>query len=195
MSSVRYTGTEGLLDFNQQVLDQALALVGAHSARGAAPLSPSGTTAPMYADVMGRHLRHVIEHYEALVQGLHGGRVNYDARARDPDLEARPALAWDRLVDLRQTLSQWTAEMLTLPVQVLGQGGMVGDFQFSVASTAGRELAFLASHAVHHFALMAPHLLRLGVAVPAHFGKAPATVANELSNRSPVTQPNNLEPT
>jgi hypothetical protein len=172
-----------LLGFNQQMLDQALAVVGGYALLSAPP------TAPQFAGPVGAHLRHVIEHYEALVHGLHIGVVDYDGRPRDRQLEAHPALARDRLLELRRTLGQCTPEMLERPVQVLGQGGIVGDFDFCVTSTVGRELAFLANHAVHHFALLATHLQRHGVPMPAQFGKAPGTVANEIATRRAAVQP------
>jgi hypothetical protein len=166
-----------LLVHNQQMIDQALAVVGAHAA----------PTAPAFAGQVGAHLRHVVEHYEALVHGLRIGVVDYDGRARDRLLEASPALARDRLAALRHQLGQWTPETLDGPVRVLGLGGITGDFNFSVASSVGRELAFLAGHTVHHFALLAAHLQRHGVTMPAHFGKAPGTVANESTTRPAVT--------
>ncbi len=159
--------------FNQQVLDQALAVVDAYAV-------PS---APLFSGSVGAHLRHVVEHYEALVQGLTLGVVDYDARPRDRALEASPALARNRLLGLRRVLGHWTPDLLDRPMQVLGQGGIEGDFGFCVSSSVGRELAFLASHAVHHFALLADPLQRHGVPVPAHFGKAPGTVANEIATR------------
>jgi hypothetical protein len=137
--------------------------------------------APPFAGPVGGHLRHVVEHYEALVLGLPRGVVDYDGRPRDRELEASPALARSRLLGLRHVIGQWTPDMLDRSVQVLGLGGMEGDFEFNVDSSVGRELAFLASHAVHHFALLAEHLQRHGVPMPAHFGKAPGTVANEIA--------------
>ena len=159
--------------FNQQVLDQALAVVIAHTAPGAPPFSSP----------VGAHLRHVVEHYEALVQGLPLGLVDYDGRPRDRALETSPALARTRLLAVRQVLGVWSPDLLDRQVKVLGQGGVTGDFDFCVASSVGRELAFLASHAVHHFALLADHLQWHGIPVPAHFGKAPGTVANEIATR------------
>ena len=64
---------------------------------------------------------------------------------------------------------------------IVAMSGITGNFDFCVTSSVGRELAFLASHAVHHFALLAEHLQRHGVPLPAHFGKAPGTVANEIA--------------
>jgi hypothetical protein len=179
---------ERLLRFNQQVLDQALAVVGRHEVPGA-PQS-----APPFAGPVGAHLRHVVEHYEALVNGLPLGVVDYDGRPRDRQLETSPKLARDRLLGLRQVLGQWEPDMLDRPVQVRGQGGITGDFDFCVTSSVGRELAFLASHAVHHFALLAERLQRHGVPVPAHFGKAPATVANEIAIHRASAQSDNKEP-
>jgi hypothetical protein len=161
---------ERLLDFNQQVLAQALALVAAHGVSGA----------PAYAGPVGAHMRHVIEHHEALINAAGTGRVDYDGRPRDRALETTAALARQRLQALRQRLGQWTPELLDLPVQVLGQGGVLGDFNFRVASSIGRELAFLASHAVHHFALLASHCQEHAIPTPAHFGKAPSTVAHDI---------------
>jgi hypothetical protein len=165
-----------LLGHNQQMIDQALAVVGEHLA----------STAPPFSGPVGAHLRHVVEHYEALVHGLRIGVVDYDGRARDRLLEASPTSARDRLTALRHQLGQWTPETLDRPVRVLGLGGITGDFSFSVASSVGRELAFLAGHAVHHFALLAAHLQRHGITMPAHFGKAPGTVANEIATRPAV---------
>jgi hypothetical protein len=183
MLALEQTMTQRLLAFNQDVLDQALAVVSHHVA----------PNAPPFIGPVGAHLRHVIEHYEAMVHGMPIGVVDYDGRPRDRELEASPALARNRLLGLRQMLGLWTPDMLDQSVQVLGQGGITGDFDFCVTSSVGRELACLASHAVHHFALLAEHLQRHGVPVPAHFGKAPGTVANEIATRSAAAQSDNKE--
>jgi hypothetical protein len=187
MQTLGISTMERLLGFNQQVIDQALAVVGEHAAPGARH------SAPPFAGPVGVHLRHVVEHYEALVNGLTLGVVDYDGRPRDRQLESSPTLARDRLLGLRQVLGQWTPDVLDRPVQVLGQGGITGDFDFRVASSVGRELVFLASHAVHHFALLAERLQRHGVPVPAHFGKAPGTVANEIATRRAAAPSDNQE--
>lgn len=161
-----------LLAFNRQMLDKSLALVAAHT----------GPDEPHYAGLVGSHLRHVIEHWEALVFPAQAGCVDYDARPRDPALEASPSLAETRLRALRQQLAAWDAGMLAAPLRVHGLCGPKGELEFTVASSVGRELAFVASHAVHHFALLKDHCLHSGIALDADFGKAPATVAHERAN-------------
>jgi hypothetical protein len=50
-----------------------------------------------------------------------------------------------------------------------------------VRSTLGRELAFVASHTIHHFAIVALLLRDMGIGVPARFGYAPSTPSPELA--------------
>ena len=157
-----------LLHFNHQVLAQAQALVVAHE----------GASAPAYDGPVGAHLRHVIEHHEALLLAPQPDRIDYDRRPRDRQLERRPDLASRRLLALQARLAAVGAAGDT-PLRVRGQAGIAGDFEFDVASTFGRELVFVASHALHHFALLQPYCRQHGIAVDATFGKAPATVAFE----------------
>jgi hypothetical protein len=157
-----------LLRFNREVLAQALSLVAAHDGPGR----------PALAGPVGAHLRHIVEHYEALLGTVAGtAPIDYDRRARDRELERCPALARQRLTALQQRLAGDL--LLDTPLQVRGRGGLAGEFEFAVGSTLGRELVFVASHAVHHYALLQTHCAANGVELPADFGKAPATVAHE----------------
>jgi len=162
------TPTARLLRFNREVLAQALALAASHDAPGAPP----------YARPVGAHLRHVIEHYEALLHPAEPGVGDYDARPRDTALEQDPQLAQQRLQALMQKLQG--PLVLDEAVRVLGRGGLLGEFGFEVRSTLGRELVFLAGHAVHHYAVLMQHCEEHGIPVGEHFGKAPATVAHDL---------------
>lgn len=162
---------ERLLRFNHQLIDQALALVAAHEVPGA----------PAYAQQTGPHLRHVIEHYEALVLRDAHSLVDYDRRPRDRELERDPRLARARLCALKQQLADWPDALLEQPLSVHGQGGPAGEFDFATHSSIGRELVFLASHATHHYALLQLYCEQQGIATDPNFGRAPATVAHALS--------------
>ena len=181
------TAHADLLHFNVQLLDQAATIVAAH-------LAPGG---PSYPGPVGAHLRHVIEHYEALLLPPSPGIVDYDSRPRDALLERSAAVADCRLRALRSGLVARSrvgpmahspapeAAAEDRPLQVRGRFGPCGESVFSVPSTLERELAFLASHTVHHFALLRPHLQRCAITLGEHFGKAPATVAHALVATSP----------
>jgi hypothetical protein len=165
--------TRRLLRFNLQVLDQAAGLVEGFC----------GARAPAYRDPVGMHLRHVIEHYEALLNPAETGVVDYDRRPRDPRLERDPALARARLHALQRLLA--LAPDLQQPVAVRVLVGVDGDFALQVPSSIARELVFVASHAVHHYALLRRHCEEQGIALAPVFGRAPATVAHERRHAAP----------
>jgi hypothetical protein len=109
--------------------------------------------------------------------------VHYDDRSRETALERSPQLALQRIHLLRRQLSAWPQQDLLQEVQVHTLGGMLGEWRLVTRSTLARELVFLNSHAVHHFALLKPACIALGKRISQFFGKAPATVAHE---RKPV---------
>ena len=183
MSTQRDPETQRLLHFSIDVLEQALGLVASHELPGA--LS--------YAAPVGAHLRHVIEHCEALLCPAEIGIVDYDQRPRDRELERQPTLARARLEALLARLLQWTDAQLDAPLQVRGLGGLTGDFDFAMNSSAGRELVFVASHAIHHYALLQAHCKQHGIPINAQIGRAPATVAHECAALSTSAMPSSKE--
>ena len=172
----------GLLLSNVQLIEEALVLVAEHDLAGR----------PAYAGFAGKHIRHVIEHYEALLSPLRPGIVDYDHRARDAELERSGSLATARLRALLQRLNDWSDADLDANVSIHGQTGADGEQRFAVGSTIGRELVSVASHAVHHFALLHGYCLQHGIPTARNFGKAPATVAHEQSRElanAPASNP------
>jgi hypothetical protein len=136
-----------------------------------------------YGDEVGPHLRHVIEHVQQLVNGLHLGAVNYDSRERDISLEQDITVLEARITSLIQSLRALTFADMQATVEVLLMGRLDGSVQFSATSTVLRELLFVTSHAIHHYALLANLLQARGVALPASFGKAPATAQHEAETQ------------
>lgn len=161
-----------LLHFNRLLIDQALSLVDAHEEVPAAPA---------YGEYVGPHLRHVIEHYEALLLRDADGELDYDQRPRDGALDQSPGLAQVRLRALKQHLDGAAAYAMDQPILVRGQGGVTGEFDFAMRSSIGRELVFVASHAIHHFALLRLHCQQHGIPTDPDFGRAPSTVAHAMA--------------
>ena len=164
-----FTDPDALRRFNHALLGQALALAALHQTPGV----------PAYAKPVGAHLRHVIEHYESWLGAAGGQHIDYDRRARDASLERSPALARARLQAIQQRLAHWPRAQLTMPLCVRACIGLAGEFPCTTDSSFGRELLFVTSHAVHHFALLQLHCRQHGIRIAADFGKAPATVAHE----------------
>jgi hypothetical protein len=145
-------------------------------------IAPFADPSPAFADYVGPHLRHVIEHYSALLTPLLTSekvpQIEYDARVRDRSIETSPNVARGRIRSLQGQLSALTDLQLHTPVTVHLLGGAAGEAALAVPSTVARELMFVASHAVHHFALVARYCQQNAIATPVEFGMAPATIAH-----------------
>lgn len=138
-----------------------------------------------FGNQVGPHLRHIIEHYEALLNRGVGELVDYDHRARDRSVEQSPIIALRRLDDIVMSLRALGDHHADEAVSVgfaIGIDG--GEFHLS-PSTLARELNFVASHAIHHYALIRPFATASGVQLPTEFGKAPETVRHEKLQSAP----------
>jgi hypothetical protein len=130
-----------------------------------------------FADTIGPHLRHILEHYEELFEGKGRRVIEYDRRQRDRRVEQDPELARIRFVGLVSALGELgSAAEPHEELAVMLCGGIDGEDQFVTTSTLPRELLFLASHTVHHYAIVKPVLVARGYEIGGAFGKAPATI-------------------
>lgn len=156
------------LDGNRNLLAQGVDLL--ERLEDGLYTSPRGTWAPV-----GTQYRHVIEHYLCFLQGLPSRRVDYDARARDARIEHSRAAALDATREVLAALAGIAPdEDPAVQVQMDCGSGECGDWR---ASSVGRELQFLCSHTVHHFALIKLLLEGSGVELAPEFGVAPSTLA------------------
>src|SRR5689334_16636193 len=97
---------------------------------------------------VGVHLRHVLDHYDAFLDGLEAGRIDYDARERDPATESSVAVARARLTTTIARISALAAR----PESPLG--GAAREIEVAMdlgggaspnasVSSVGRELQYL----------------------------------------------------
>lgn len=128
----------------------------------------------------GPHLRHCIDHYACFLAGLAAGRVDYDARDRDLRVETDRSFARDRLETVIAALEAIPPERGDERLMVrMDCGGDNGAASAWSGSTVGRELQFLVSHTVHHYALIAFILRSQGVDTGPAFGVAPSTLRHQ----------------
>jgi len=126
---------------------------------------------------VGAQFRHVLEHYQCFLDGLAGRRIDYDARPRDPCLESSRTAARLATEAVIARLEELEADTSDCSVLVQMQTATTsGDPEWSASSLA-RELQFLVSHTVHHFALI-KLLLADELALDPDFGTAPSTLAH-----------------
>lgn len=122
----------------------------------------------------GAQLRHVLDFFERLFEGLASRRVDYDLRRREAMVELDVNYALRRLELTRERLAR-LAEQADGPLAVrMDEVDLPADQGFT-ASSLGRELRFLATHTLHHLAILALLLRERGVAVDPRIGVAPST--------------------
>ncbi len=125
---------------------------------------------------VGGHLRHCIDFYARFLDGMGDGKIDYDARTRDPRLEIDRSHAADIIAHLMERLSLLGAcDQRPLRVSMDRRGAH--EEPCWATSSVERELQFLRSHTVHHYALISASLHQLGVPPEDDFGVAPATLA------------------
>jgi hypothetical protein len=158
---------------NRQLLEQAVRLLGrlddhTYATGGAGPgVSP-----------VGMHMRHVLDHYRALLDGLAPGVVDYEARHRDAPVERDRSLALGMTREILRQMEGVDAGQADRPLRINLQSMVEAEAGADWSqSTVKRELQFLVSHTVHHFALIRTLLRGTEFEPEEPFGVAPSTVA------------------
>lgn len=167
--------TARLADGNLTFLRQALELV-----RRLSDDDYCGTTPELPRGGVGAQFRHIFDHYDCFLRGLDDGRIDYDRRERDAAVECERGRALSKLDQIVDDLTRLSHPELRRGVQVALDCGE-GEQRVWSTSTVARELQFLVSHTVHHFAVIAVILRRRGFEPGVDFGVAPSTLKYEQS--------------
>jgi hypothetical protein len=130
----------------------------------------SRTSNSPYNASIGQHYRHVLEHFQSLIRGVPAGEINYDARERNVRLENEVTYATIATCDVLRAIKNYTGETLARPCKVVQSVSYGNTQSTSVPSNVGRELAYCAGHAIHHYAIIQLICHELGIHVPAEFG-------------------------
>lgn len=127
---------------------------------------------------VGVHFRHILDHYRSFLRGLPEGAIDYDARERHGPVETDRGLALASVLGLITDIGGIPRELAARPLSVsLRSVADRGDAPDWSQSSLNRELQFLVSHTVHHFALIKYILTHAGIETEAGFGIAPSTLA------------------
>lgn len=138
---------------------------------------------------IGAHLRHCLDAYRCFLGGWRDGRVDYDARERDPRLENEVAAGRDAVAAVKASLAEVPADAADAEVRVRHDAAAYDDPESWSRSTVAREMQFLLSHTIHHYALIAFTLRSRGIDVDPAFGVAPSTLEHrERSARAVCAQ-------
>ena len=185
---------------NLGILNQKLnlisALVSRHGEVGAKEMYKS--VCPMVQASIGMHIRHSMDHMELAVLAAGNPEENtelhYDLRVRGGTLESDMDMAKKRILDVSDFLKdldalsekESTLEMVALRPTKANFFLAAEPTEYKLPSTLGRELGFVAHHAIHHMAMI--KLIATNHAgldekdLPPDFGRAPSTVVHDHEN-------------
>tara|TARA_B110000037_G_scaffold134755_1_gene152752 strand:- start:115 stop:579 length:465 start_codon:yes stop_codon:yes gene_type:complete len=128
----------------------------------------------IYGSSIGCHVRHVLDHYNAFVKAVESGVLAYDDRERNTKVENDRSCA---IAAFESSIKELEA------LEDLPDGGVdvavaasTQESQEISRSSLARELQFLVSHTVHHFALIAIASRVQGIIPGSSFGVAPSTL-------------------
>ena len=136
-----------------------------------------GESRALAGGTIGKHVRHLLDHYRALLDPsvAAGTAIDYDHRERNVPMETDRSAALGAIDELRGRVSAMgeldLARRVRVRVMVAGDGT-----ESVLDSTLGRELAFASHHAVHHHAMIKAIGAEHGMTAGAAFGLAPSTI-------------------
>lgn len=139
-------------------------------------------------NTVGKHVRHILEFYELLVNSAQMGpqsaaqrsaaHLNYDRRQRDLRLEVDTDEALRRIGAVDRAIHRLDLnQCLYLEADL----SVAGDETILIPSSFARELLYNVEHAIHHMALIQVAVVSdfPAVELPPHFGVAYSTVQHQ----------------
>lgn len=130
---------------------------------------------PVFEGSIGSHVRHITDFYECLLAGLRSGVVNYNQRTRDQAVERHRATGLLRFRRLIEHLATLNSGLGSMPLLVQWEDDFGAQDVSWSNSSLSRELEFLRSHTVHHYAIIAIMGKMMGIDPGREFGVASST--------------------
>ena len=140
----------------------------------------SNTSVAPYYSSIGIHMRHILDVFECIFEGLSEGKVDLSARKRNEQVELKIAEGlsyFEKTIKKLEVLNSLDFEQVVLVVDDLGMGKVEQKY------TLGGLLIQAHSHAIHHFAVIGYLLYLNGEEIPdERFGYNPTTPLIESQN-------------
>lgn len=126
---------------------------------------------------IGTHFRHTLDFAVNFLSGINIGKIDYNRRERDINIEQKldnAVLRFKAVVNELNELPPNIANKQIL-VRLENADNASVDADWCISSVL-RELEFLQSHTLHHYALIAAKLSGRGIKVDKEFGVSPSTL-------------------
>ncbi|WP_299055706.1 DinB family protein [uncultured Polaribacter sp.] len=142
----------------------------------------SNTTIPPYFSSIGCNMRHVLDAFSSIFNGLDEGYIDFTDRKRNVLCEQTTAAGISYFNTIITKLKQLDAndfQKIMIVKDDLGSG--VVEVNYTLESV----LAYAHSHAIHHYASLGFLIYQLNIQLPdADFGFNPTTPIKTFSNKN-----------
>ena len=137
------------------------------------------SVAPYYSSI-GIHMRHILDVFDCIFDGLETKKVDLSARKRNELAEKKVVFGLQYFEEVIEKLESLKSADLDVKVEVkddLGLGMITANYTLASALIQAH------SHAIHHFASIGYIISQLGIHLPdADFGYNPTTSRNKIFN-------------
>lgn len=137
----------------------------------------SDTSIAPYHSSIGGHIRHILDIFDCIFDGLECKQINLAARKRNELAETKTNVAldyFDRIISILKDLESSDLDQIVEVSDDLGKGVVIQKY------TLGSALIQAHSHAIHHFASLGYIISQLGIELPDEdFGYNPTTPKKE----------------
>jgi len=139
----------------------------------------NSSVAPYYSSI-GIHMRHILDVFDCIFEGLDTKKVDLAARKRNELAENKVSFGLAYFDEIITKLESLKNENLDVVVEVkddLGLGIVTANYTLASALIQAH------SHAIHHFASIGYVISQLGINLPdSDFGYNPTTPRNKLQS-------------
>lgn len=139
---------------------------------------------PYITSSIGEHLRHILDLYYALNENI--AVIDYDVRRRGSLVESCRMTGLSELQQIKTWLLSLQPEVMNKAVLMSTEVSVIDTQVVQVETTLIRELIFVSTHAIHHYALMDASAKLCEVETPENMGLAPATLTALRNDQSCV---------
>ncbi len=135
--------------------------------------------APYYSSI-GSHMRHILDVFDCIFDGLESGKIDLTARKRNKLAESKTAFGiayFEKTIDFLNKIKDIDFDQMVKVTDDLGLGEITANYTLSSALIQAH------SHAIHHFASIGYIISQLGIELPDNdFGFNPTTPKNKELN-------------
>lgn len=139
----------------------------------------NNSTAPYYSSI-GIHMRHILDVFQCIFDGIEKGQIDLSARQRNELAETKVTVGleyFEHIISLLEKVRETDLNRLVEVKDDLGLGMISANYTIAAALIQAH------SHAIHHFASIGYIISQMGINLPdGDFGYNPTTPRGDMIN-------------